>query len=54
MKEKPTMPVQFIIGLILALGAGVAMYFGTFSVQVRIVVGIIGLLLIVTSKYKLL
>ncbi len=54
MEKKSRVPVQFILGLILALGAGVSMYFGTFPLGARIVVGIIGILLIATSKYRLL
>jgi hypothetical protein len=54
MKEKTTIPFQFIIGLILALGSGVSMFFGSFELPLRITVGIIGLLLIATSKYRLL
>ena len=54
MKEKTTIPIQFIIGLILALGAGVSMFFDSFHISARITVGIIGLVLIATSKYRLL
>jgi len=54
MKEKSTMPLQFIIGIILALGSGVAMFFGTFPVSARITVLVVGIFLIATSKYRLL
>ncbi|MBT8287143.1 MAG: hypothetical protein HKN00_06720 [Flavobacteriaceae bacterium] len=54
MKNKTGIPLQFIFGLILALGAGVSMYFDTYPLGARITVGIIGLLLIATSKYRLL
>ncbi|MBT8271429.1 MAG: hypothetical protein KJO25_05235 [Bacteroidia bacterium] len=54
MKERSRLPLQFILGLILALGAGVSMYFGTFPLAARITVGIIGIFLIATSKYRLL
>lgn len=54
MKEKTTMPIQFIIGLILVLGSGVSMFFGAFPLSARITIGIIGLVLIATSKYRLL
>lgn len=54
MKEKSKMPFQFILGLILALGAGVLMFFGIFEVSARIMIGTVGLVLIATSKYKLL
>ncbi|MBT8257312.1 MAG: hypothetical protein KJO49_02500 [Bacteroidia bacterium] len=54
MKTSNKVPFQFILGLILALGAGVSMYFGTFPLAARITVGIVGIALIATSKYRLL
>ncbi|NND53302.1 MAG: hypothetical protein HKN54_12965 [Flavobacteriaceae bacterium] len=54
MDEKSRMPLQFILGIILALGAGVLMFFGVFDVSIRIAIGTIGLVLIATSKYRLL
>ena len=54
MKEKSGLPLQFILGLILALGAGVSMYFGSFPLAARITVGVVGIALIATSKYRIL
>ena len=54
MNEKATIPYKFLIGLILALGAGVSMFFGTFPLSLRIVIGVIGIALIATSKYRIL
>ena len=54
MKERSTIPYKFLLGLILALGAGVSMFFGTFPLSLRIVVGVIGVALIATSKYRIL
>lgn len=54
MNNKTTIPYKFLLGLILALGAGVSMFFGTFPLSLRIVVGVIGIALIATSKYRIL
>ena len=54
MKGKSTLPLQFLLGLILALGAGVSIFFGTFPLAARIIVGIVGVTLIATSKSRLL
>ena len=50
--KKPN-PTQFYVGLILALGSGVWTFFGSFHPSHTIVL-IIGIVLIATSKYRLL
>jgi len=54
MNKKTPIPFQFVLGLLLALGAGVTMLFDAFPLGWRIVVGMFGVLLIATSRYKLL
>jgi len=46
--------IQFIIGIILALTSAVLMFLGIYPVSVRIIIGIIGIALIATSKVRLL
>jgi len=46
-------PIQFYVGLILALGSAAWTFFGTFHPSHTVVL-IIGIALIATSKYRLL
>ena len=46
--------VQFIIGFILALTGAVMMFYGILPLSARITIGIVGLALIATSRYKIL
>ena len=46
--------IQFIVGIVLAIFGAVLMFFGIFPVSIRIIIGILGLSLIATSKFKLL
>ena len=52
--DKKTNLIQFIIGIILALTAGVLMFLGILPLSARITIGIIGLALIATSNVRLL
>ncbi|WP_281846717.1 hypothetical protein [Olleya namhaensis] len=54
MKSKSIIPIQFLIGLIFALGAGLLMYLDILPIFARIGIGILGLVLLATSKYKIL
>jgi len=46
--------IQFWIGLIVVLFGAALMFFGIWPTGTRVTIGIVGLLLIATSKYKLL
>lgn len=50
--------VQFIIGIVIALAGGFFMFEGSFlgenNTTIAIVIGIVGILLIATSKYRLM
>ena len=46
--------IQFTIGVILALISAVLMFFGVLPLSARITIGIIGIALIATSKFRLL
>ena len=53
--DKKTMNlIQFIAGIILALTGAILMFFGILPVSARITIGIVGLALIATSKFRLL
>jgi hypothetical protein len=52
-KVKKINPIQFYIGIVLALGSAAWTFFGSFHPSHTIVL-IIGLVLIATSKYRLL
>jgi hypothetical protein len=54
MNKKTINLIQFIAGIILALTSAVLMFFGILTLPVRITIGIIGIGLIATSKFKLL
>jgi|MTBAKMStandDraft_1061839.scaffolds.fasta_scaffold09925_2 tetrahydromethanopterin S-methyltransferase subunit D len=53
MKKKTISYIQFIIGLILALTGAALMFFDLLSMGTRITIGIVGLLLIATSRRKM-
>lgn len=46
--------VQFVSGIILALIGAILMFFDTLPLYARIIIGIVGLSLIATSKCRLL
>jgi len=54
MEKKSLNLVQFIVGIILALTWGILMFLGILPISARITIGIVGILLIATSKFKLL
>jgi hypothetical protein len=54
MNKKTINPIQFIVGIILALTSAVLMFFGILPLPARITIGIIGIGLIATSKFRLL
>ena len=54
MDKKTINLIQFIIGIILALTGGILMFLGILPVSARITIGIVGIILIATSKYRLL
>lgn len=53
MKKKPN-KTQFYIGLILALAGALFMFLDMFPSSTRITISIIGLILIATSKFRLI
>jgi len=54
MDKKTINLIQFTTGIILALTGAVLMFFGILPLPTRITIGIIGLGLIATSKFRLL
>jgi hypothetical protein len=54
MGKKTLNIIQFIVGIVLALTSAVLMFFGVLPLPARITIGIIGIGLIATSKFKLL
>ncbi len=54
MNKKTLSLIQFIVGLILTLTSVVFMFLGIFPLATRITIGIIGLLLIATSTFRLI
>jgi len=46
--------IQFIVGIIFTLTGGILMILGILPLSARITIGIIGLILIATSKIRLL
>ncbi|MFA5992859.1 MAG: hypothetical protein WC796_04085 [Candidatus Pacearchaeota archaeon] len=54
MDKKTLHIIQFIVGIVLALTSVVLMFFGVFPLPARITIGIIGIGLIATSKFRLL
>jgi hypothetical protein len=54
MDKKTTSLIQFIVGIFLALTSATLMFLGILPVSARITIGIVGLALIATSKFKLL
>jgi len=54
MDKKTINLIQFIVGIILALIGAILMFLGILPVTTRIIIGIIGLALIATSKFRLL
>ena len=53
MDKKTLNLIQFIIGIILALTGAVLMFFGILPLSARITIGIVGIALIATSKFRL-
>lgn len=54
MNKKTISLVMFIAGIVLALTGAVLMFLDTLPLPARITIGIIGIGLIATSKFKLL
>jgi hypothetical protein len=54
MNKKTINLIQFVVGIFLALAGAVLMFLGTLPLPARITIGIVGLGLIATSKFKLL
>jgi hypothetical protein len=54
MDKKALNLIQFIVGIILALTGGILMFFGILPTSTRIIIGIVGIALIATSKFRLL
>jgi hypothetical protein len=54
MGKKTINLIQFIIGIVLALTAGIFMFLGILPVSARITIGIVGIALIATSNVRLL
>lgn len=54
MEKKLLNLIQFIVGIILALTGGILMFLGILPISARITIGIVGITLIATSKFKLL
>ncbi|GET31587.1 hypothetical protein PbJCM13498_04500 [Prolixibacter bellariivorans] len=53
MKKRTLSYIQFVIGIILALVGAALMFFGLLPTGARITIGIVGLLLIATSRRKM-
>ena len=54
MEKKSLNLIQFIVGIILALTWGILMFLEILPIFARITIGIVGITLIATSKFKLL
>lgn len=54
MEKKSLNLIQFIAGIILALTGAILMFFGILPLSARITIGIVGIALIATSKFRLL
>jgi hypothetical protein len=54
MEKKTVNLIQFIAGIITAISGAVLMFLGVFPVSARVMIGIVGLGLIATSKFRLL
>jgi len=54
MLKKSPSPIQFIIGITFALAGAILMFFGILPLSARITIGIIGLALIATSRFRLI
>lgn len=54
MKKLKLNIIKFIAGIVFCLTSAVLMLFGVLSLPVRIIIGIIGIGLIATSKFRLL
>jgi hypothetical protein len=54
MNKKTINLFQFIVGIFLALTGAVLMFLGILPIPARITVGVVGLALIATSKFRLL
>lgn len=53
MKKRTLSYIQFVIGIIMALVGAALMFFDLLPVGARITIGIVGLLLIATSRRKM-
>jgi hypothetical protein len=54
MNKKSLNLIQFSIGIILALTGAILMFFGILPTSARIIIGVVGIALIATSKFRLL
>lgn len=54
MDKKTLNLIQFIAGIILALTGAILMFLGILPLSARITIGIVGIALIATSKFRLL
>ena len=54
MDKKTLNLIQFIAGIILALTGAILMFLGIFPLSAKITIGIVGIALIATSKFRLL
>ena len=54
MDKKTINLIQFIAGIILALTSAILMFLGILPLSARITIGIVGIALIATSKFRLL
>jgi len=54
MDKKTLNLIQFIVGIILAITGAILMFFGILPTSARITIGIVGIALIATSKFRLL
>ena len=54
MDKKTINLIQFIVGIVLALTGAILMFLGILPLSARITIGIVGLSLIATSKFRLL
>ena len=54
MNKKRLNLIQFIAGIVLALTGGILMFLRILPISARIIMGIVGILLIATSKFRLL
>lgn len=54
MDKKTINLIQFMAGIVLALTGAIFMFLGIFPLSVRVIMGIVGIALIATSKVRLL